>query len=137
MEDLQEQKESAISDAREELCAAQEEALTLRRAVQAAAAERDREIAAIQGNLGTVTAELEKWRQAAATYEMEIGSLQTSLQRQSRQCERAVQLQGNACPPPPHGAFAGRPTHQTSASVRKPIKLFYSTRRWMLLGSGM
>uniref|UniRef100_A0A3B3RSK4 Sarcolemmal membrane-associated protein n=1 Tax=Paramormyrops kingsleyae TaxID=1676925 RepID=A0A3B3RSK4_9TELE len=94
MEDLQEQKESAISDAREELCAAQEEALTLRRAVQTAAAERDREIAAVQGNLGAVTAELEKWRQAAATYEMEIGSLQTSLQRQSRQCERAVELQG-------------------------------------------
>ncbi|XP_018593092.1 sarcolemmal membrane-associated protein-like isoform X1 [Scleropages formosus] len=94
MEELQEQKENAIADVREELCAAQEEALTLRRAVQAAAAERDHEIAAMQKELGTVTAELEKWRKAATSYELEIGHLQSSLQQQSRQCQRAVELEG-------------------------------------------
>ncbi|MFT7804829.1 sarcolemmal membrane-associated protein-like isoform X1 [Arapaima gigas] len=94
MEELQEEKENAISDVREELCAAQEEALTLRRAVQAAAAERDREIATMQKELGAVTAELEKWRKAASSYELEIGHLQSSLQQQSRQCQRAVELEG-------------------------------------------
>ncbi|XP_023655393.1 sarcolemma associated protein a isoform X5 [Paramormyrops kingsleyae] len=94
MEVLREQREGAIAGAREELQAAQEEALALRCAVQTAAAERERDIAGLQSDLRTVTAELEKWRQAAAGYEAEIGVLQAGFQQQSQQEERIAQLQG-------------------------------------------
>ncbi|XP_036388187.1 sarcolemma associated protein a isoform X10 [Megalops cyprinoides] len=94
MEVLREQRESAISSTREELYSAQEEVLMLRHAMETANAEREREIAALQGDLGAVTAELEKWRQAAAKYEMEISTLQASFQQQSQHREKAAQLQG-------------------------------------------
>uniref|UniRef100_A0A8C9T245 Sarcolemmal membrane-associated protein n=1 Tax=Scleropages formosus TaxID=113540 RepID=A0A8C9T245_SCLFO len=84
----------AITEAREELQAAQEEALALRRAMAAGAAERERDIAALQGDLGAVTTELEKWRHAAAKYEAEITVLQASFQQQSEHQERVTQLQG-------------------------------------------
>uniref|UniRef100_A0A8C9VKE4 Sarcolemmal membrane-associated protein n=1 Tax=Scleropages formosus TaxID=113540 RepID=A0A8C9VKE4_SCLFO len=94
MEALREQREGAITEAREELQAAQEEALALRRAMAAGAAERERDIAALQGDLGAVTTELEKWRHAAAKYEAEITVLQASFQQQSEHQERVTQLQG-------------------------------------------
>ncbi|XP_052465187.1 sarcolemmal membrane-associated protein isoform X3 [Carassius gibelio] len=94
MEDLREQRENTISITREELYSAQEEILVLRHAVETATAEREREIAALQGDLSTVTAELDKWRQTAAKYEVEISNLQTSFQLQSQHQERASQLQG-------------------------------------------
>ncbi|KAI1890361.1 hypothetical protein AGOR_G00152940 [Albula goreensis] len=93
MEVLREQRESAISSTRDELYSAQEEVLMLRHAMETATAEREREIAALQGDLGSVTAQLEKWRQAAAKYEQEIGTLQASFQLQSQQREKATQLQ--------------------------------------------
>ncbi|XP_030633105.1 sarcolemma associated protein a isoform X5 [Chanos chanos] len=94
MEALREQRESTITSTREELYSAQEEVLVLRHAMEAATAEREREIAALQGDLGAVTSELEKWRQAAAKYELEIGTLQASFQQQSQHQEKASQLQG-------------------------------------------
>ncbi|XP_048877997.1 sarcolemma associated protein a isoform X6 [Brienomyrus brachyistius] len=94
MELLREQREGAIAGAREELQAAQEEVLALHRVVETAAAERERDIAGLQSDLRTVTAELEKWRQAAARYEAEIAVLQASFQQQSQQEERVAQLQG-------------------------------------------
>ncbi|KAL4655820.1 sarcolemmal membrane-associated protein isoform X2 [Arapaima gigas] len=94
MEALREQREGAITEAREELQAAQEEALALRRAVAAGAAEREHDIAALQGDLSVVTAELEKWQQAAAKYEAEIAVLQASFQQQSEHSEKVAQLQG-------------------------------------------
>ncbi|KAK1799849.1 hypothetical protein P4O66_006374 [Electrophorus voltai] len=93
MEALREQRESTISSTREELCSAQEEVLVLRHAMEAAMAEREREIATLQGDLGVVTAELEKWRKMAAEYEQEIGALQASFRLQSEHQERANHLQ--------------------------------------------
>ncbi|XP_076844905.1 sarcolemma associated protein a isoform X4 [Brachyhypopomus gauderio] len=94
MEALREQRETTISSTREELYSTQEEVIVLRHAMEAAAAEREREIAALQGDLGTVTAELEKWRKTAADYEQEIGVLQASVRLHSEHQERANHLQG-------------------------------------------
>ncbi|XP_026130552.1 sarcolemmal membrane-associated protein-like isoform X2 [Carassius auratus] len=94
MEALREQRENTISITREELYSAQEEILVLRHAMETATAEREREIATLQGDLSSVTAELDKWRQTAAKYEVEISNLQASFQLQSQHQERASQLQG-------------------------------------------
>uniref|UniRef100_A0A3B1IZP1 Sarcolemmal membrane-associated protein n=1 Tax=Astyanax mexicanus TaxID=7994 RepID=A0A3B1IZP1_ASTMX len=93
MEALREQRENTISTTREELYSAQEEVLVLRHAMEAATAEREREIAVLQGDLSAVTAELEKWRKAAADYELEISALQASFKLQSQHQEKATQLQ--------------------------------------------
>ncbi|XP_015203429.2 sarcolemma associated protein a isoform X2 [Lepisosteus oculatus] len=91
---LREQKESDISNTRDELTSAQEEILMLRRATEAATREREREIAALQGDLSTVKGELEKWRKTASKYEDEISTLQASFQQQSQQKVRTAELQG-------------------------------------------
>uniref|UniRef100_A0A8C7HBV0 Sarcolemmal membrane-associated protein n=1 Tax=Oncorhynchus kisutch TaxID=8019 RepID=A0A8C7HBV0_ONCKI len=90
MEELKEQRESSISSTQEELYSAQEEVLVLHHAMEAATAERERDIAALQRDLGGVTAELEKWRQAASKYEQEINSLQATFQQQSLHQQRAL-----------------------------------------------
>lgn len=98
MEALREQRENTISTTREELYSAQEEVLVLRHAMEAATAERERDIAALQGDLAVVTAELDRWRKAASNYELEIGTLQENFRLQSQHQERASQLQGDrAC----------------------------------------
>ncbi|XP_064860762.1 sarcolemma associated protein a isoform X11 [Oncorhynchus nerka] len=94
MEELKEQRESSISSTQEELYSAQEEVLVLHHAMEAATAERERDIAALQRDLGGVTTELEKWRQAASKYEQEINSLQATFQQQSLHQQRALELQG-------------------------------------------
>uniref|UniRef100_A0A672SWE1 Sarcolemmal membrane-associated protein n=1 Tax=Sinocyclocheilus grahami TaxID=75366 RepID=A0A672SWE1_SINGR len=94
MEALREQRENTITTTREELYSAQEEILLLRHTMEAATAEREHEIAALQGDLSAVAAELDKWRQRAAKYEVEISNLQASFQLQSQHQERASQLQG-------------------------------------------
>ncbi|XP_060766060.1 sarcolemma associated protein a isoform X8 [Neoarius graeffei] len=94
MEALREQRENTISNTREELYSAQEEVLVLRHAMEAATAEREREIAALQGELTAVTTELDKWRKAASSYELEISTLQENFKLQSQHQERALQLQG-------------------------------------------
>ncbi|KAJ8259886.1 hypothetical protein GJAV_G00174570 [Gymnothorax javanicus] len=93
MEQLREQRESSISSTREELYNAQEEVLMLRHVMDTNAVEREREIASLKADLEAVTTELEKWRQAAAKYELEISSLQASFQQQSQHRERTAQLQ--------------------------------------------
>uniref|UniRef100_A0A672SWD0 Sarcolemmal membrane-associated protein n=1 Tax=Sinocyclocheilus grahami TaxID=75366 RepID=A0A672SWD0_SINGR len=87
-------EENTITTTREELYSAQEEILLLRHTMEAATAEREHEIAALQGDLSAVAAELDKWRQRAAKYEVEISNLQASFQLQSQHQERASQLQG-------------------------------------------
>ncbi|XP_064856828.1 sarcolemmal membrane-associated protein [Oncorhynchus nerka] len=94
MEELKEQRESSISSTQEELYSAQEEVLVLHHAMEAATAERERDIAALQRDLGGVTTELEKWRQAASKYEQEINSLQATIQQQSQHQQRTNDLQG-------------------------------------------
>ncbi|XP_029357623.1 sarcolemma associated protein a isoform X2 [Echeneis naucrates] len=93
MEALREQRESTICNTREELYSAQEEILVLRHAMEAATAEREREIAALQADLGTVRSELEHWRTTAAKYEEEINRLQDAFTQQQQQQNTANQLQ--------------------------------------------
>ncbi|XP_071193090.1 sarcolemma associated protein a [Salvelinus alpinus] len=94
MEELKEQRESSVSSTQEELYSAQEEVLVLHHAMEAATAEKERDISVLQRDLGGVTAELEKWRQAASKYEQEINSLQATFQQQSLHQQRALELQG-------------------------------------------
>ncbi|XP_065096877.1 sarcolemma associated protein a isoform X1 [Paramisgurnus dabryanus] len=94
MEALREQRENTITSTREELYSAQEEILVLRHAMESATAEREREISGMQADLSAVTAELDKWRQTAAKYEVEIRNLQASFQLQNQHQERASELQG-------------------------------------------
>lgn len=93
METLREQRENTISSTREELYNAQEEVILLRQAMDKATREREREIAALQADLSCVTSELDKWKQAAIKYELEISTLQASFQQQSLHQEKATQLQ--------------------------------------------
>uniref|UniRef100_A0A8C4DMV5 Sarcolemmal membrane-associated protein n=1 Tax=Dicentrarchus labrax TaxID=13489 RepID=A0A8C4DMV5_DICLA len=94
MEALREQRESTICTTREELYSAQEEILVLRHAMEAATAEREREIAALQSDLGSVRSELEHWRNTAAKYEEEISRLQEAFTQQQQQQNTTTQLQG-------------------------------------------
>ncbi|TRY66795.1 hypothetical protein DNTS_009584 [Danionella cerebrum] len=94
MEALREQRENTITSTREELYTAQEEIVMLQQAMESATVERERDIATLQADLGIVTRDLDKWRQTAAKYEVEISSLQASFQLQNQHQERANQLQG-------------------------------------------
>ncbi|KAM8755800.1 sarcolemma associated protein a isoform 6-T7 [Acanthopagrus schlegelii] len=93
MEALREQRESTICTTREELYSAQEEILVLRHAMEAATTEREREIAALQADLGGVRSELEHWRSTASKYEEEISRLQEAFTQQQKQHNSANQLQ--------------------------------------------
>lgn len=68
--------------------------LVLRHAMEAATAEREREIAALQADLGSVRSELDHWRNAAAKYEEEISLLQEAFTQQQQHHHTATQLQG-------------------------------------------
>ncbi|XP_041945938.1 sarcolemma associated protein a isoform X6 [Alosa alosa] len=94
METLREQRENTISSTREELCNAQEEVILLRQAMDDTTCEREREIASLQADLSSVTTELDKWKQAATKYEVEISTLQASFQQQSQHQAKAARLQG-------------------------------------------
>lgn len=78
----------------DELQSARGEVKALKRALEEAAAERDRDAAAVQANLATASKDLDKWRQAANKYEREIGDLQRDLQQQSKQWQKTAEIQG-------------------------------------------
>ncbi|XP_041702701.1 sarcolemmal membrane-associated protein [Coregonus clupeaformis] len=90
---LREQKDSDFMSSQDELHRAREEVKTLRHALDAATADREREVAAVQSNLATVSKEMEKWRQTASKYEREINGLQGDLQQQSKQWQKAAESQ--------------------------------------------
>ncbi|XP_068604425.1 sarcolemma associated protein a [Brachionichthys hirsutus] len=93
MQVLREQRESTICTTREELYSAQEEILVLRHAMEAASAEKGREIAALQADLSDVRSQLEHWRAVAAKYEEEVSRLQEAFSQQQQQQHTASQLQ--------------------------------------------
>ncbi|XP_030901951.2 sarcolemmal membrane-associated protein isoform X21 [Melopsittacus undulatus] len=87
IEHLREEKESEVSSTRNELVSAQNEILSLQQVAKKTASERDTDISALQDELQTVRAELERWRKDASDYEKEIVSLQASFQLRCQQCE--------------------------------------------------
>ncbi|XP_059679314.1 sarcolemmal membrane-associated protein isoform X11 [Gavia stellata] len=87
IENLREEKENEISSTRNELVSAQNEILSLQQVAEKAASERDTDISALQDELQTVRAELERWRKDASDYEKEIVSMQASFQLRCQQCE--------------------------------------------------
>ncbi|TKS71445.1 Sarcolemmal membrane-associated protein [Collichthys lucidus] len=95
MEALREQRESTIFTTREELYSAQGEIIVLRHTMEAATAEREREIAALQADLGSVRSDLEHWRNVASKYEQEISRLQDAFTQQQQQQSSATKLQAD------------------------------------------
>ncbi|NWY60310.1 SLMAP protein, partial [Chionis minor] len=87
IKNLREEKENEISSTRNELVSAQNEILSLQQVAEKAASERDTDISALQDELQTVRAELERWRKDASDYEKEIVSLQANFQLRCQQCE--------------------------------------------------
>lgn len=82
------------SSSRDELQSARDEVKSLKRALEAATAERDRDVATVQSNLATASNELDKWRQTANKYEHEIDNLKRDLQQQSNQWQKTAEIQG-------------------------------------------
>uniref|UniRef100_A0A3P9PNA9 Sarcolemma associated protein b n=1 Tax=Poecilia reticulata TaxID=8081 RepID=A0A3P9PNA9_POERE len=77
------------SGSHDDLQRAQDEMKSLKRALEAASAERDRDVTAVQSNLVTASKDLDKWRQTASKYEREIEDLRRDLDQQ-RFLARAV-----------------------------------------------
>lgn len=99
MENLQEEKDTEISNTRDKLLSAQDEILLLHQAAAKAVSERDTDFISLQEELKKVRAELEGWRKAASEYEDELRSLQSTFQLRCQQCEvqqreEATRLQG-------------------------------------------
>uniref|UniRef100_A0A9J8CNB2 Sarcolemma associated protein b n=1 Tax=Cyprinus carpio carpio TaxID=630221 RepID=A0A9J8CNB2_CYPCA len=95
MENLRDQKDSAIFSLRQEARTAEEDVQVLRRTMEKTAAEREHEVSALKGNLATLTSELEKWQVAANKYERELDSVQASHQQQNQQRDRAAKQQAS------------------------------------------
>lgn len=65
--------------------------------MEAATAEREREITVLQADLVSVRSELEHWRNTAAKYEEEIARLQEAFTQQEQQQSATSELQGEHC----------------------------------------
>lgn len=78
----------------DDLQRARDETKALNRALEAATAERDRDVAAVQTNLSAATKDLEQWRHTASQYEQQINDLQRDVQQQSMQWQKTAEIQG-------------------------------------------
>nr|XP_054496066.1 sarcolemmal membrane-associated protein isoform X24 [Agelaius phoeniceus] len=87
IENLRKEKENEISSTQNELVSAQNEILSLQKVAEKAASDRDTDISALQAELQTVRAELDRWRNDASDYEKEIVNLQSRFQLKCQQCE--------------------------------------------------
>ncbi|KAA8590923.1 hypothetical protein FQN60_001866 [Etheostoma spectabile] len=91
---LREQIE-VFSGSHDELQSARDEVKALKRALEAATAERDHDVATVQTNLVATSKDLEKWRQTANKYEREVDNLQRDLQQQSKQWQKTAEIQAS------------------------------------------
>lgn len=82
------------SGSRDELQKAQDEVKSLKRTLEAASAERDHDVTAVQSNLATTSKDLDKWRQTANKYEREVEDLRRDLEQQSQQWQKTAEIQG-------------------------------------------
>lgn len=80
----------------DELQRARDETKALNRALEAAAAERDRDVTAVQTNLSAATKDLEQWRQTANKCQQQIKDLERDVQQQSIQWQKTAEIQGSA-----------------------------------------
>ncbi|XP_075883201.1 sarcolemma associated protein b isoform X2 [Nelusetta ayraudi] len=79
----------------DELQRARDETKALNRALEAAAAERDRDVTAVQMNLSAATKDLEQWRQTANKYQQQIKDLERDVQQQSIQWQKTAEIQAS------------------------------------------
>uniref|UniRef100_A0A8C7ZHR5 Sarcolemmal membrane-associated protein n=1 Tax=Oryzias sinensis TaxID=183150 RepID=A0A8C7ZHR5_9TELE len=135
MEALREQRESTICNTREELYSAQEEILVLRHAMETATAEREREIAALQADLGSVRSDLEHWRSTAAKYEAEIKHLQEAFTQQQQLQSSASRLQGERLhvPQEPGVLLVPVPVYTLLPGPYENVSALFRTRQPLVL----
>lgn len=95
MDVLREQTDVS-SSLHDELQSSRDEVKSLKQILEAASAERERDVSAIEFNLATVSKDLEKWREAASKYEREIDDLQRDLQQQGKQWQKTAEIQGTS-----------------------------------------
>lgn len=90
MDSLEEEKESELAEAQEELRVAREEVLLLQQSAEDAAAERENDIASLQEELCRRRAELQRLSEETQEYELEITTLRAeiSMKSQRREAER-------------------------------------------------
>uniref|UniRef100_A0A8C7ZLB3 Sarcolemmal membrane-associated protein n=1 Tax=Oryzias sinensis TaxID=183150 RepID=A0A8C7ZLB3_9TELE len=137
MEALREQRESTICNTREELYSAQEEILVLRHAMETATAEREREIAALQADLGSVRSDLEHWRSTAAKYEAEIKHLQEAFTQQQQLQSSASRLQGERLhvPQEPGVLLVPVPVYTLLPGPYENVSALFRTRQPLVFNS--
>lgn len=96
---MEEEKESELAEAQEELRVAQEEVLLLQQAAEEAAAERENDIASLQEELCRRRAELQRLSEETQEYDLEITTLRAeiSMKSQRREAERREGEGRRAC----------------------------------------
>ncbi|KAJ8411389.1 hypothetical protein AAFF_G00173950 [Aldrovandia affinis] len=87
MASLQEEKESELAEARDELTDTQDEVLALQQAAEEAAGERENDIASLQEELCRARAQLQRLNATAQEYELEITTLRAEIAMKSRRRE--------------------------------------------------
>lgn len=100
---LDEEKESELAEAQEELRAAHEEVVLLQQAAEEAAAERENDIASLQEELCRRRAELQRLSEETQAYELEITTLRAEINMKSQRREaerREGEEQGHKVPHP-------------------------------------
>lgn len=94
VENLREQKDSAILSMHQELQAAQDEVQVFRQAMEKTVADGEHEVSTLKSKLTALTTELEKWQSAAEKYEQEIDNLRANQQQQNQQRDQTAKQQG-------------------------------------------
>lgn len=99
MDSLEEEKESELVEAQEELRIAQEEVILLQQAAEEAAAERENDIASLQEELCRRRVELQRLSEETQEYELEITTLRAEIgmKSQRREAERRDGEGGEEC----------------------------------------
>lgn len=126
MNSLEEEKESELAEAQEELRAAQEEVLLLQQAAEEAAAERENDIASLQEELCRRRAELERLTEETQAYELEITTLRAEINMKSQRRE-AERREGETRRRNTH-LMAGRTGETVRGVVSPQINICVQTR---------
>lgn len=74
---------------------ARDEITSLKHALKSAAADRERDVSALQADLANASSDLDKWRQTASKYEHDVKNLQLEFEQQSKQWQKTAEIQGN------------------------------------------
>uniref|UniRef100_A0A3P8X5B6 Sarcolemma associated protein b n=1 Tax=Cynoglossus semilaevis TaxID=244447 RepID=A0A3P8X5B6_CYNSE len=75
---------------------ARDEITSLKHALKSAAADRERDVSALQADLANASSDLDKWRQTASKYEHDVKNLPLAFEQQSKQWQKTAEIQAGA-----------------------------------------